>query len=81
MSITRLVAAKDLGVRNARDDATTASSLRTMPPARVFCMPMNGWDASARAWTISAAVCPCVAQWTLFWTVAKKRCDSSESGL
>jgi hypothetical protein len=40
---------------------------------------MDGLVASARAWMISAAVCPCVAQCILFWTLAKKRCDSSAS--
>jgi len=39
--------------------------------------PMFGRAASARAWTISAAVCPWAAQGILFCTMAKKRWRAS----
>jgi hypothetical protein len=41
---------------------------------------MFGLVASARVATISAAVWPCAAQCILFWTVLKKRWDTSMCG-
>ena len=55
------------------------SPLRSLSPVQVV-RPMLGLAESARAWTISAAVWPWMAQWILFCTVWKKSLEVSVLG-